>query len=212
MSAPERAVAQRRGRRLGRASGWLAGAAVCALLPVLADLLGPVPVLALGGGAAVTSRSLADRRRRREVEAARRCLPATLDLVAVCIAAGLTPGAAFARVAASGTPRAWWADVARLLSDGVTLADAIDSAGGPDDGWVRRDLGLVAAAARAGGSVGDALDRTVADLRSRVRRDREERARRLPVTLLAPLTGCVLPAVMFMVVVPMVGRTLIGGV
>ncbi len=198
--------------RASRARVWVTVPAAVAALVVLVDLVGVATGVVLAAGVMTASRSLAERRRRREVEAARRRLPATLDLVAVCIAAGLTPGAAFARVAPTGTPPAWWADVARMLADGVTLADAIDAAGGAEEGWVRRDLGLVAAAARAGGSVGSALDRTVADLRARVRRDREERARRLPVNLLAPLTVCVLPAVMFVVVVPMVGRALIGGV
>jgi pilus assembly protein TadC len=134
-----------------------------------------------------------------------------LDLVGVCVAAGLTAGAAVSRVVAAVEPPPWAACIDADLRAGVQLADALDAqAQVPGHEWLGRALAPVAAAARSGASVSDALDRTVERLRSAVRRSREERARRLPVTLLLPLTCCVLPAVMLVVVVPMLAQMLIG--
>jgi tight adherence protein C len=166
-----------------------------------------VLVVLVGWSASRRSRQRAGAR---AVAADRSRLPLLLDLVGVCIAGGLTPGAGFARVAPIGCPAGWWSDLARRLERGQALADALGAAGGPQDLWVRKALGPVAAAARSGGSVEDALDRTAQVLRGRVRREREERARRLPVALLLPLTMCVLPAVMLVVVAPLLARV-IGG-
>jgi tight adherence protein C len=151
-----------------------------------------------------------DRRARRSTEAVLERLPVLFDLVGVCLAGGLTPGAAFGRVAEIGEPEEWWRDLSERLRNGTGLADAIELAGGPEHQAVRRALDPVVTAARSGGSVAAAVDRTVERLRGDLRRGREERARRLPVALLLPLTVCVLPAVMLIVVAPMVARV-IGG-
>ncbi len=142
-------------------------------------------------------------------EAEQLAAAAALDLIAVCVAAGLTPGAAVSRVVAMRTPPKWVGALDEALRSGTPLADAIDGSQLADD-WLRRALGPVAAAARSGGSVAAAIDRSVDRLRHDVRRTREERARRLPVALLLPLTFCVLPAVVLVVVAPMLAQMLIG--
>ncbi len=145
-----------------------------------------------------------------EREAGQLAAAAALDLVAVCVAAGLTPGAAISRVVEARTPPEWLREIDVALRAGSQLADALDDPDLIEDDWLRRSLGPIAAASRSGGSVTDALDRTVERLRRDVRRAREERARRLPVALLLPLTFCVLPAVVLVVVAPMVTQMLIG--
>jgi len=169
-----------------------------------------IAAVVLGAAGWVLMRQRAARAETVSQQADRLAAAAALDLVAVCVAAGLTPGAAASRVAGMQKAPAWLAAVDEALAAGVPLHDALGRPGVAEREWLRRALDPVAAASRSGGPVPDALDRAVSRLRDDVRRDREERARRLPVALLLPLTCCVLPAVVLVVVAPMLVRMLIG--
>lgn len=98
--------------------------------------------------------------------------------------------------------------LASSLTAGLPFVECLDewgrSVGSPCD-----DLATVLSMAhREGGSSCRALGDLAASLRSQHRRAAEERARRLPVSLLAPLVLCILPAFVLLTVVPMIASGL----
>jgi len=148
---------------------------------------------------------VAVRRRRERLVAA---VPHVVDLVAACLAAGLSPSAALEEVAAAvdAPARDELAAVSARLRVGV------------DPGTVWRDLsrhpqlgGLGRAVARAvetGASVADALERLAGDLRRTARAEVETRARAVGVKAAVPLGLCLLPAFVLVGVVPLVAGSL----
>jgi Flp pilus assembly protein TadB len=141
-------------------------------------------------------------RRRRERLAA--SVPQAVDLMAACLAAGLSPGAALDQVAAAVTP---------------PLADELDALSarlrvGVDPVTVWRDLsrhpqldGLgrtVSRAVESGSSVAEAMLRLAEDLRRDTRAQLETRARAVGVKAALPLGVCLLPAFVLVGVVPLV--------
>jgi tight adherence protein C len=129
----------------------------------------------------------------------------TADLLAMVVAAGLTPYLAL-EVAARFGPPPVAERLAALLSAaraGLGLAEALDA-----EGQRTRQLGsllaLLAASERSGAPGGAALCRLAAVTRAQARRRAMARARTVPVRLLFPLVFLVLPAFLLLTVAPVV--------
>jgi tight adherence protein C len=145
--------------------------------------------------------------RHRRVEVARRrdgAIPDLVDLFAIAASAGLPVASALPLVAPRAPP-ALAASVnraARHVTSGGALGEALAD--------LRRDLGpdghdLVRAleeGARTGTPLAPVLGAVASTARDRQARRAEERARRLPVTLLFPLVCCTLPAAVLLALVP----------
>lgn len=131
-----------------------------------------------------------------------------VDLMGLATSSGRTVHEAV-RVAGrhgSGRPGAAFAAVTRRVDAGDSLLDALDELDdrlGPDAAPLRATL---AATLRSGSPAGPLLARLAERERRRARRHAEMRVRRLPVLLLAPLVGLVLPSFVLLTVVP-VGLT-----
>jgi pilus assembly protein TadC len=171
-------------------------------------LVGGVAGLAAGLVAAVacwrgTSRlePPAVRRRREQLVAS---VPHVVDLMAACLAAGMSPTVAVEQIGSAVGPPAGdeLAELAarlRLGVDPVTVWSEL--AGHPELGGLGRSL---ARAVRSGASVSDAMQRLADDLRRRSRADVESRARAVGVKAAVPLGICMLPAFVLVGVVPLV--------
>jgi tight adherence protein C len=148
------------------------------------------------------------RRTRARVGQITRALPDALDLMVVCLEAGLGLNATIARV---GEERSTIADilgeefaqVALELRNGLTRADALRALShrnGSDD--LKALVGLVIQSDRLGASMAKTL-RTHADLLRTKRRQRaEEAARKLPIKILFPLALFILPPLLVITVGP----------
>lgn len=172
--------------------GGLAGVVVCGVTVVLVHRL-------LG------AREPAAERRRREAVA--RGLPEVVDLLAVALASGASPGRALSIVAEAVEGPI----VADLLAVEGSLALGRD----PSTVWrevARRPelatLGrAMARAVETGASVSEALHRLAEDLHASARLEAESRARSVGVRTAAPLGLCLLPAFVLVGVVPLVAGT-----
>ncbi|HET9770104.1 MAG TPA: type II secretion system F family protein [Acidimicrobiia bacterium] len=129
----------------------------------------------------------------------------TADLLAMAVAAGLTPYLAVRLAARFGpAPVAErLASVLRATEEGHRLAEALD-------GEALRTpalapvLALLASGERSGTAVGPALTGQAVSIRARARRRAMARARTIPVRLLFPLVFLVLPAFLVLTVAPVV--------
>ncbi len=183
----------------------LAGVLVClAVLALVGSVFGLGAGLLLG---VVTERVLrartggADRHRQVAREAA---LPATLDLLAVALRAGLPFGSAAETVAAAraGPLADDLARVASLIRLGAGPALAwTDYAADPVWGVVSR---AVARSAESGSTLAAALERVAEDRRTAADLRGEGAVRRASVLAMAPLGLCFLPAFVCLGVVPVV--------
>ena len=145
-------------------------------------------------------------RRRRERLAA--SVPHVVDLMAACLAAGMSPAASVDQVGAAVAPPVRDELVAlsarlRLGLDPVTVWREL--AGHPELGGLGRS---VARAVESGASVADAMQRLADDLRHRSRAEVENRARAVGVKAAVPLGVCLLPAFVLVGVVPLVAGSL----
>lgn len=141
-------------------------------------------------------------RRRRERLAA--SVPHAVDLMAACLAAGLSPAAALEQVTAVvDQPLAGeLAGVSARLRLGVAPATVWrDLAAHPQLGGLGR---TIARAVESGASVADAMLRLADDQRRRDRAAVETRARSVGVKAALPLGVCLLPAFVLVGVVPLV--------
>jgi Flp pilus assembly protein TadB len=141
------------------------------------------------------------RRRREALEAS---VPHAVDLVAACLAAGLSPAAAVEQIrSAVDEPLAAELDgLSARLRLGVDPATVWrDLAAHPQLGGLGR---TVSRAAESGASVADAMQRHADDLRGRSRAQVESRARAVGVKAAVPLGGCLLPAFVLVGVVPLI--------
>jgi tight adherence protein C len=148
------------------------------------------------------------RRARARVEKITRALPDALDLMVVCLEAGLGLNATISRV---GEERSTikdclgeeFAQVALEMRDGRARVDALRGLGarnGSDD--LKALVGLVIQSDKLGASMSKTL-RTHADLlRTRRRQRAEEAARKLPIKVLLPLALFILPALFIVTVGP----------
>lgn len=164
--------------------------------------------LALGGIAARAASRRSGRRRRERAMAV--AVPEVVDLFVVAASAGHTVPWCLRVVADRAPPpvRSVLATARDRVGRGETMIVALAEVG--------RALGppavpLVAALVdshRTGAPLGPSLDRAAEAARDVRRRRAEERARRLPVTLLFPLVCCVLPAFGLLAVVPLLVASL----
>lgn len=187
-------------RRIGAAV--LAAAVALPLAAVLAPLAaGAVlvpPVLARRRAARVAAASVLDG------------LPEVVDLLAVAVGAGWTPGQAVAAVA-SRAPAPWDDALGAALGRaalGTRLADALDVVVAALGEPARPLVAALRSAELDGAPLGPGLERLAADARSRRRRAAEEAARRVPVRLLFPLVLLALPAFVLLAMAPLVAGAL----
>lgn len=156
------------------------------------------------------ARAKAERRRQAEIEAD---LPEVIDLLRMCVGAGLTiPLAieAVARRAPGPVAQVLGAAVAHASTRGRRLADELDMLTAPSRlGEPARPLvNVLTGCERYGHAIGPALERLAAECRADERRRAETAARRLPVLLLFPLVLCILPAFALLTVAPLLANAL----
>jgi tight adherence protein C len=154
------------------------------------------------------------RRADERARAARRELPALLDLLRVTVEAGLAPGAAFAAVGerASGVLAAEWRAVGREAAFGVPLSESLRE--------LERRLplpevrALVAAldrAARHGAPLADTLAAQARDSRLGRRREIEEEAARAAPKIQLVVALLLVPSVLLLVAAALASALLEGG-
>ena len=193
----------------------LAGAGAGTFLGAVAPgRLGPVMVVAAPAAAFLLPDWWLRRRARERADAARRELPALLDLLRVTVEAGLPPAAAFAAVGVrtSGTLATEWRSVGALCGLGVPLAEALA-------GLERRlplpeVRSLVAAldrAARHGAPLAATLDAQARDARLGRRRQIQEEAARAGPKIQLVVALLLVPSVLLLVAAALAAALLDGG-
>ena len=208
LTAAGRAI-RRAGRRpadpeADRRAGVAAFGAV--VLWLVAPLLAVVPV-----AWAVFAPGLAARRAARAHEAAVvDQFPDVVDLLVLTTAAGLPVPAALEAIGdrPGGPLGPAVAAAADHIAHGGTTAEALDGIllrAGP---VVRPLIDALVEHDRYGTPLRPILERVVSDARGRRRRQAEEAARRLPVTLLFPLVLTTLPAFFLLAIVPLIAGSL----
>lgn len=183
---------------------------VVALVMAVAAVAGPVVagtgVMAVGVARLRAGRR-AVRKAQRSVDSA---VPDLIDLFVIAAAAGHPVAACLVMVAdrAPEPLRSTLADARASLAHGMPLADALRIMG-TGLGVLGPSLtGALATSAATGAPLGPALRDVAVVARDRRRRDAENEARRLPVTLLFPLVCCILPAFVLLAVVPLLAASL----
>ena len=169
----------------------------------------PAAPIALAAGLLVPLARERRRVRRRE-RALLADLPDVAELLGLALDAGLTVGAALTIAAEhlDGPLADELRAVLRETEVGRRLADSLDALGARAGAGVRPLTSVLADSERSGGAAAEAIRRLAGEARDRRRRQAEEAARRLPVKLLFPLVGCVLPAFALLTVVPVVAGAL----
>ncbi len=144
--------------------------------------------------------------RRRE----RNAMPETLEVLAMAISAGMTIDRSVDFIVRCGPDpaRAGFEAVARQLAAGSSRRAALTSLAELMEGLYSPLVEVLLAAERDGAPVALVLDRLANEATRAYRNAAEERAKRTPVLLLAPLMICSLPAVLIGSVVPFVVLTL----
>lgn len=149
-------------------------------------------------------RARADRRQRELVNG----FPDALDLMLVCVEAGLGLEAAFARVGMEMTtshPRLaeQFGAVVLELRAGRSHEDALrrmaDRAGADD---IRAFATLLIQSTKLGSSIAQTLRTYATEMREKRRMRAEEKAHRLPVLISIPLVACMLPTMIGVLMLP----------
>jgi Flp pilus assembly protein TadB len=179
--------------------------AVVLLGVVVSAVLGPIALVVGACCIAVwlTRRQSGQRVARQAIEAA---MPDAIELMVVCLHAGLTPTQAIGELARLAPPavRPGFVAVEQRLHRGAGFADALAeliSHGG------RSALAVVSAlttAVRDGLPLAPVLDRLTDEANAGRRRAGEAAARRLPVRLSFPLVVCTLPSFVLLAIAPAV--------
>ncbi|MEO7240349.1 MAG: type II secretion system F family protein [Sphingomicrobium sp.] len=152
----------------------------------------------------------ADRRQREIINA----FPDALDLLLVCVEAGLGLEAAFARVGQEMTTShpllaEQLGAVVLELRAGRSREDALrrmaDRAGADE---IRAFATLLIQSTKLGSSIAQTLRIYASDMRERRRMRAEEKAHRLPVLLSIPLVTCMLPVMIGVLMLPAVIRVM----
>lgn len=171
------------------------------------------PVLGVGTGLLVwvVPHRRRARQRHRQQTAVIEELPEAVDLLRLAVSSGLNVHLAVAAVGERlpGPVGSGLADAAEQAQAGLRLADALeplpDTIGEP----VRSLVRVLIDGDRYGTDLGSALEQVAADSRLLRRRQAEEHARRLPLRLLLPLVGCILPAFILLTLAPVIAETLV---
>jgi tight adherence protein C len=149
-------------------------------------------------------RARADRRQRELVNA----FPDALDLMLVCVEAGLGLEAAFSRVGMEMTSShpllaEQFGSVVLELRAGRSLEDALrrlaDRAGADD---IRAFATLLIQSTKLGSSISQTLRTYASEMREKRRLRAEEKAHRLPVLISIPLVACMLPTMIGVLMLP----------
>lgn len=155
-------------------------------------------------------RARADRRQRQIING----FPDALDLMLVCVEAGLGLEAAFTRVGMEMTRShpllaEQLGSVVLELRAGRSQEDALrrlaDRAGTDE---IRAFATLLIQSNKLGSSIAQTLRTYAAEMRERRRMRAEEKAHRLPVLLSVPLVACMLPVMIGVLMLPAVIRTI----
>jgi tight adherence protein C len=158
----------------------------------------------------IVIRALADRRQRQIING----FPDALDLMLVCVEAGLGLEAAFARVGMEMTTShpllaEQLGAVVLELRAGRSREDALrrmaDRAGADE---IRAFATLLIQSTKLGSSIAQTLRIYAAEMRERRRMRAEEKAHRLPVLLSIPLVACMLPVMIGVLMLPAVIRVI----
>jgi tight adherence protein C len=186
-----------------RRAGWAAIAT--ASLLVVAPPLAAVPL----AWALLAPEVIARRACRRHDALLADQLPDVVDLLALTTAAGLPVSAALAAIGdrPGGPLGEAMARAAAHVRHGGTTAEALSvlAGAGPP---ARALVDALAQHDRYGSPLLPALERVGIEARARRRRQAEEAARRLPVTLLFPLVLTTFPAFVLLTVVPLLAGSL----
>ena len=144
------------------------------------------------------------RRRRRDQDELHRDLVLATDLLAVAVSAGHSLHGAVGVVArrARGPVTTALGRVDAAVGRGVPLDQAIAAPVADVGAEARPLVSTLQLTAAAGAPLGPALARLAEAERRRSRRRAETRVRRLPVLLLGPVVGLVLPAFVVLTLVP----------
>jgi tight adherence protein C len=175
-------------------------------VPSLLKVYGIVVISALAGLylPSVWIAAKADRRQREIING----FPDALDLMLVCVEAGLAMDAAFARVGMEMTtshPRLaeQFGAVVLELRAGRSHEDALrrmaDRAGADE---IRAFATLLIQSSKLGSSIAQTLRVYASEMREKRRLRAEEKAHRLPVLLSVPLVGCMLPVMIGVLMLP----------
>jgi tight adherence protein C len=154
------------------------------------------------------------RRAAERARAARRELPALLDLLRVTVEAGLPPGAAFAAVGerAGGTLAAEWRVVGRECTFGVPLREALD---GLERRMPQPEVRALVAALdrgnRHGAPLADTLAAQAREARLARRRQIEEEAARAGPKIQLVVALLLVPSVLLLVAAALAAALLDGG-
>lgn len=186
---------------------WLTGST-----PGMVKLYAAVSIAALLGLylPSVVISSRANRRQREIING----FPDALDLMLVCVEAGLGLDSAFSRVGMEMTashPRLaeQFGAVVLELRAGRSHEDALrrmaDRAGADE---IRAFATLLIQSTKLGSSVAQTLRVYASEMRERRRMRAEEKAHRLPVLLSVPLVGCMLPVMIGVLMLPAVIRVM----
>ena len=196
-------------------AGGLAAAPLGALLGAAAPgRLGPLLLVAAPLAGFLAPDWWLARRARERARTVRRDLPAMLDLLRVCVEAGLSPAAALRAVAERGTGplAAEWSTVAREVALGVPLAVALErSAERLPLREIRTLNGAVARAARHGAPLGRALAAQASEARAERRRRIEEEAARAGPKIQLVVALLLVPSVLLLVAAALAAALLGGG-
>lgn len=134
-------------------------------------------------------------------------LPDALDMMIVCVEAGLGFDAALARVARNlkGPMPDEFARVIQEMQFGMSRTEALRSlVGRTDVAELRTFVSALIQSSELGISIGDVLREQANEMRIKRRQRAEEKAQKLPVKILLPLISCLLPAMFVVVLGPAV--------
>lgn len=184
-------------------AGVLAGLGAAILVH---PVLGPLPAAAALAWPPLRAR----RASRRRAEAVGDQLPDVVDLLRLTTLAGLPAGAAIVAIGSrpGGPTGQGLHRAARQIQRGASTSAALESLASHCGPPIRPLTDALVDHDRYGTPLGPALDRVGIESRMRRRRQAEEAARRLPVTLLFPLVLTTLPACVLLTVVPLVVSSL----
>ena len=174
--------------------------------PSIFKIYGVVVVAAMAGLylPSLLLRVMADRRQRDIING----FPDALDLMLVCVEAGLGMDSAFARVGMEMTeshPKLaeQFGAVVLELRAGRSHEDALrrmaDRAGADE---IRAFATLLIQSSKLGSSIAQTLRVYASEMREKRRLRAEEKAHRLPVLLSVPLVGCMLPVMIGVLMLP----------